>query len=58
MRVLTIMITIFMLFFSGCKKYRENPDFPFPEFNKGKGSEVVCPEPPIRKTLTCTEVEK
>lgn len=53
-----VLILIIILLAAGCEKYRENPDFPFPEFNKGKDSEVVCPEPPIRKTLTCTEVKK
>lgn len=52
------LVLVIMLLMAGCEKYRENPDFPFPEFNKGDGSEVVCPEPPIRKTLTCTEVDE
>jgi len=53
-----VFILIVALLLAGCEKYRENPDFPFPEFNKGEDHTVVCPKPPIRKTLTCTEVSE
>lgn len=48
-------LIIIMALLAGCDKYKDNPDFPFPEINSGTVEPPPCEDHNIRKTLTDCE---